>query len=187
MLPINAYVCHDLLLLLCLWWLFNFRATWEVTLQARPKPKSKGKRGFSPALDPKPFPGLTKKPVCQACVPEQNQPKEAPEPPPLMTSVRGRPVVIDKSRQFCPPQDCRYYGWVGRGNIIGNGHPSGVWRQHYCKCADTGFLETHGTVFLGRRQLVVAGGSAVSRFSVAASRGQSLAGHACDRWFWPAA
>jgi hypothetical protein len=71
-----------------------------------------------------------------------------------MVSERGRPAEIDNSRQFCPHQDCRYYGcWVGRGNIIANGHPSGgLWRQYYCKACRHWFLETHGTVFFGRRQ-----------------------------------
>ena len=38
---------------------------------------------------------------------------------------------------------------------MANGHPSGgLWRQFYCKVCGRYFLETHGTVFFGRRQAV---------------------------------
>jgi IS1 family transposase/transposase-like protein len=155
MLPIYACFSHDLLLLLCFWLLFNHRAIWEIIVQARQKPKRGGTGRSRPSSDPKFFPGLTKKPVCQACEQERGQSKDVPEPPPLMSLERGRPAQIDSSKQFCPYQDCRYYGWLRRGNIIANGHPSGgVWRQFYCKACGRWFLETHGTLFFGRRQVI---------------------------------
>ena len=62
-----------------------------------------------------------------------------------------------RSNHFCPRKGCRYYGWLDRGNIIANGHPSGgQWRQ--LKCVVCGkphlewgkhFQETIGTVFYG--------------------------------------
>jgi transposase-like protein len=64
-------------------------------------------------------------------------------------------VQVDTSRQFCPAEQCTYYGWLGRGNIVANGHPSGgLWRQFHCKVCGRWFLETHRTVFFGRRQTV---------------------------------
>jgi hypothetical protein len=28
--------------------------------------------------------------------------------------------------------ECRYYGWLGLGNVVANGHPSGgLWRQFW--------------------------------------------------------
>jgi len=72
-----------------------------------------------------------------------------------MVSKRGTPSSVDTRRQFCPREKCRYYGWLGRGNIIANGHPGGgLWRQCHCKACGGYFLETSGTVFFGKRQAV---------------------------------
>jgi hypothetical protein len=140
MLPINAYFCHDLLLLLCLWLLFNYRVIWEISVQEQWKPNRKGKRSSSLSPD-QPFPGLSKKPVCQACEQQQGQSKDVPEPPPLMSSARGRPAQIDTSRQFCLHQDCQYYGWLKRGNTS---YPTVIRAVDYgdsitVRPADTGF------------------------------------------------
>jgi len=41
---------------------------------------------------------------------------------------------------------------VGWGNLSANGHPSGgPWRQLHCTACDGYFLETHGTLFHGKR------------------------------------
>jgi IS1 family transposase len=69
-----------------------------------------------------------------------------------MTSTRGRRRHVDTQHQFCPEPICRYYGWIGRGNIRANGHPSsGPWRPLPCVVCGTDFLETHGTLFHGQR------------------------------------
>jgi transposase-like protein len=69
-----------------------------------------------------------------------------------MTSTRGRQRQVDTQDQFCPKQSCRYYGWMARGNIRANGHPrGGPWRQLQCVVCGTYFLETHGTLFHGKR------------------------------------
>jgi transposase-like protein len=69
-----------------------------------------------------------------------------------MTSTRGRRRHVDTQHQFCPEQICRYYGWIGRGNIRANGHPSSrLWRQLQCVVCGTYFLATHGTLFHGKR------------------------------------
>src|SRR5262249_43066339 len=68
---------------------------------------------------------------------------------------RGRRRHVDTSRHFCPDADCRYGGWLGLGNISANGHPSGgPWRQLYCSSCQGYFLETHGTIFHGKRVAV---------------------------------
>jgi len=53
---------------------------------------------------------------------------------------------------FCPHDGCDYRGWLGLGNLRANGHPSGgPWRQFYCRSCQGYFLETHGTIFHGKR------------------------------------
>src|SRR6266852_9423022 len=74
--------------------------------------------------DPKPFPGLTRKPPCATCE-QAAQGPAAPRPsaPPPITSRRGRPRQVDTSQPFCPNANCAYRGWVGWGNLQANGHP----------------------------------------------------------------
>src|SRR5499433_2505167 len=103
--------------------------------------------------DPKPFPGLTRKPPCAACE-QAHAPGPQPRggPPPRMAPTRGRPRQVDTSRHFCPYPDCAYQGWVGLGNLCANGHPSGgPWRQLHCSSCKGYFLETPGTIFHGKR------------------------------------
>src|SRR5438128_5083586 len=104
--------------------------------------------------DPKPFPGLTRKPCSAACEQAAQEPAAPPPPapPPLITSSRGRPRHVDTSQQFCPNPDCAYRGRVGLGNLRANGHPNGgPWRQLYCSQCEGYVLETHGTPFHGKR------------------------------------
>jgi hypothetical protein len=69
-----------------------------------------------------------------------------------MAPLPRRPRVIDTSRHFCPHAGCDYQGWLGLGNLRANGHPSGgPWRQFYCTACEGYFLETHGTIFHGKR------------------------------------
>jgi hypothetical protein len=72
-----------------------------------------------------------------------------------MPATNRRPRVIDTSRHFCPQAGCAYRGWLGLGNIRANGHPSGgPGRQFQCTSCDGYFLETHGTIFHGKRVAV---------------------------------
>jgi len=76
--------------------------------------------------DPKPFPGLTRKPPCATCEQAAQGPAALPPSAPLpSTSSRGRPHQVDTSRHCCPPPDCASRGWVGWGTRSANGHPSG--------------------------------------------------------------
>jgi IS1 family transposase/transposase-like protein len=105
--------------------------------------------------DPEPFAGLIRKPHCDACEHDTAPRPQVPPvaPPPIITS-RGRPRQIDTAHHFCPNATCPYYGWVGLGNLSANGHPSGgPWRQFYCSQCEGYFLETHNTIFHGKRVL----------------------------------
>src|SRR5713226_7390208 len=103
--------------------------------------------------DPKPFPGLTRKPPCAACEQAHEHVPQPPGcPPPRKVSTRGRPRQVDTSSHFCPHPDCASRGWVGLGNIRANGHPNGgPWRQLYCTSCGGYFQETHGTPLHGKR------------------------------------
>jgi hypothetical protein len=103
--------------------------------------------------DPKPFPGLTRKPPCAACEHAAAPHPHAPAaPPPRLVPPRGRRRQVDTSAHFCPNPDCAYRGWVGWGNLRANGHPNGgLWRQLLCIACRGYFLETLGTIFHGRR------------------------------------
>jgi hypothetical protein len=146
---------YELLLLGLLWlcvmlpwmWFYAHAAPGPTTPTPAKPPRQRSR-------DPKPFPGLTRKPHCAAC--EQAAQESAalppPAPPPPITSSRGRPRQVDTSQQFCPNPDCAYRGWVGLGNISSNGHPNGgLWRQLYCSQCEGYVLETHGTIFHGKR------------------------------------
>jgi transposase-like protein len=72
-----------------------------------------------------------------------------------MPPTHRRPRTVDTSRYFCPHRGCRYRGWLGLGNLRANGHPSGgPWRQFHCMACEGYFLETHGTIFHGKRMAV---------------------------------
>src|SRR3989441_13150657 len=72
-----------------------------------------------------------------------------------MAPTHRRPHAVDTSRHFCPHSDCDYWGWLGLGNLRANGHPSGgPWRQFHCTSCGGYFLETHGTLFHGKRASV---------------------------------
>src|SRR5499426_895197 len=72
-----------------------------------------------------------------------------------MAPTNRRPREVDTSRHFCPHNGCDYRGWLGRGNLRANGHPSGgPWRQFHCTACKGYFLETHGTLFHGKQAAV---------------------------------
>jgi len=72
-----------------------------------------------------------------------------------MPPTNRRPRAVDTSMHFCPHNDCDYRGWLGRGNLRANGHPSGgPWRQFHCTSCNGDFLETHGTLFHSKQAAV---------------------------------
>jgi hypothetical protein len=98
--------------LLMLAWLWFGLLVWWAWLKGRsvpartPCPPAKLLR--KRAKEPKPFVGLTHKPLCEAC--EQTaepQPPISSSPPPLLTSTLGRRRTIDTARHFGPDGECQ--------------------------------------------------------------------------------
>jgi IS1 family transposase len=157
MIPHHVYCQFAVLglLWLCviLYYLWPSRSAVSPQPPAEPvPPKFKRKR----ANEPKPFEGLTQRPHCAACEHAATHPKPLPplRPDPMPPTNR-RPCEIDTSMHFCPHAGCDYRGWLGLGNLRANGHPSGgPWRQFYCRSCNGYFLETHDTLFHGKRMSV---------------------------------
>src|SRR5712691_7292765 len=146
---------YQLMVLGLLWLCVMLHYAWPI---ACPGGDQKPSKPLPPpckrSSDPKPFPGLTRKPCCAACEQAAQEPAAPlpPAPPPPITSSRGRPRQVDTSQQFCPNPACAYRGRVGLGNLRANGHPNGgPWRQLYCSPCEGYVLETHGTPFHGKR------------------------------------
>jgi IS1 family transposase len=148
------HVSYELGLLGLLWLCLMLHVLWP---SARPMPGQKPRQPVAPprqrCKEPKPFAGLTCKPHCDACEQAvEPHPHPPSASPPRLVSTRGRRRQVDTSHHFCPNPDCPYGGWLGLGNICSNGHPSGgPWRQLYCSRCEGYFLETHGTIFHGKR------------------------------------
>src|SRR6266852_7101778 len=154
----NAMVSHlffyQLVLLGLLWLCCMLHAAWPSSHAAGvPRPPERIPPSRKRPRVPKPFPGLTRKPHCEACAQAAVPRPQAPcAPPPRIVSTRGRPRQVDTSSHFCPQPHCAYRGWVGLGNISANGHPNGgPWRQLYCTSCGGYFQETHGTPLHGKR------------------------------------
>jgi hypothetical protein len=155
-----SHLFYDQLALLAIIWLFimlhltgSTSAAPPATVPAVPEPL-KPKRQCS--NEPKPFDGLTQKPHCALCERDTTRPQSPPPmPPDPMPATNRRPREIDSSLHFCPHSGCDYKGWLGLGNLRANGHPSGgPWRQFHCTSCKGYFLETHGTIFHGKRATV---------------------------------
>lgn len=95
----------------------------------------------------------TKIPPCPACLAEsQEKATTSSDPPPIIEHKRGAPRQVDTSSHFCPDPACRYYGWIGRGNLRSNGHPNGSrYRQLQCTVCGKYFMETCNTVFYRKK------------------------------------
>jgi hypothetical protein len=147
---IDNALFHALLLVGFLWLCMILYA---VHLQTQPTKRKPAQPAQKRSRDPKPFPGPTHKPHCAACEYTAEAVRQvSPIPPPGIRSAHGRPRAVDTSHHFCPKPTCRYYGWVGHDNIRANEHPSGgPWRQLQCVMCQGYFLETHDTLFHGKR------------------------------------
>ena len=154
MIPHHVY--YQLAILGLLWLCVILYSLWPSQGARSPQPPAepvspKCKR--TRANEPKPFEGLTQKPHCAACAHAANHPTPPPpRRPEPMPPTNRRPCAIDTSMHFCPHTGCDYRGWAGLNNLRANGHPSGgPWRQLYCRSCHGYFLETHGTLFHGKR------------------------------------
>ena len=147
-----SHLLYYQLAVLVLAWLFVLlHVTGATPGLPAPPISAQPKRKRSPA--PKPFAGLTHRPPCALCERETVHPNpSAPVPPAPLPPTNRRPRTVDTSRHFCPHTECDYRGWLGLNNLRANGHPSGgLWRQFHCTGCDGYFLETHGTLFHGKR------------------------------------
>ena len=144
-----------LCLVVMLVWLL-MQVHWPVLVrewkQQQKRRRAKRRKQARKGKKPKPFEGLTRQPICERCVMEAERQDEEKkrEPPAKINHKRGRRREVDTRKQFCPEERCQYYGWLDRGNIISNGHPSGgQWRQMKCVACGKHFQETIGTIFYG--------------------------------------
>src|SRR5215468_9627661 len=151
---VSHLLFYQLVLLGLLWLCCMLHAAWPSSDAAGvPRPPERIPPSRKRPRVPKPFPGLTHKPHCEACAQATVPRPQAPcAPPPRIVSTRGRPRQVDTSSHFCPSPDCAYQGWLGLGNISANGHPNGgPWRQLHCTSCGGYFQETHGTPLHGKR------------------------------------
>jgi hypothetical protein len=145
---------YQLVVLGLLWLFVMLHYAWPSRCMASPhKPAKPIMPLRKRSSDPKPFPGLTRKPPCAACEQAHAYAPQPPGcPPPRIVPTRGRPRQVDTSQHFCPYPDCAYQGRVGLGNLCANGHPNGgPWRQLHCTSCGGYFQETHGTPLHGKR------------------------------------
>src|SRR5215467_7525645 len=152
---VSNLVVYQLALIALVWLFLLLSWLWpSEPAAARPLPPTPVTPPRKRSTAPQPFPGLTRKPHCDACaqtIADRRLPLPS-APPPKIISTRGRRRHVDTSRHFCPDADCRYSGWVGLGNLQANGHPSGgPWRQLYCTACKGFYQETHGTLLHGKR------------------------------------
>src|SRR5215467_16408566 len=150
---VSHLLFYQLVLLGLLWLCCMLHAAWPSSHAAGvPGPPERMPPSRKRPRVPKPFPGLTRTPHCEACAQATVPRPQAPcAPPPRIVSTRGRPRQVDTSAHFCPSPDCDYRGWVGRGNLRANGHPnSSPWRQLHCTVCGGYFPEHHGTLFHGK-------------------------------------
>src|SRR3989454_9311897 len=136
------------LALIALVWVFLMLSWWWPAnpAAARPIPPTPVTPPRKRSTAPNPFPGLARKPHCDACEHAPQPPTVAPPPapPPQLVSTRGHRRHVDTSCHFCPDTDCRYGGWLGLGNISANGHSSGgPWAPLDCRRGPGYLPETH--------------------------------------------
>jgi hypothetical protein len=149
-------VYYQLAIIGCLWLCLMRHYTWPsrgVVSPKRPTEPVPARFKRNRTSEPTPFAGLTQRPPCAACDHEAHYPPASPpKRPDPMPATNRRPCVIATSMHFCPHDGCDYRGWLGLDNLRANGHPSGgPWRQLYCRSCHGYFLETHGTIFHGKR------------------------------------
>ena len=153
---VSHHVFSQLVLFALLWLFILVHLTWPKRPMAAPATPTEEPEPLKSqrhhANEPKPFAGLTHQPHCALCERETTPPHALPPvPPDPMPPTNRRPRGVDTSRHFCPHVGCHYRGWLGRGNLRANGHPSGGrWRQFHCTACKGYFLETHGTIFHGK-------------------------------------
>jgi len=144
---------YQLALIALVWLLVMLLYVWPSDRIRRSTPAAPHVPRRQHTTESKPFAGLTTKPYCALCEKESAVLHGAPPVRPApMPPTNRHPRTVDTSAHFCPHTGCDYRGWLGLGNLRANGHPSGgPWRQFQCRACEGYFLETHGTLFHGKR------------------------------------
>jgi IS1 family transposase len=156
---VSPLLFYHLVLIALLFILFQMCLAWPSRVALSPQRPAKPtllKPKRTRAAEPQAFAGLTQKPPCPRCASDAEVvgalPPVRPDP---MPATNRRPRTVDTSPHFCPHEGCAYRGWPGLGNLRANGHPNGgPWRQFQCLGCQGFFLETHGTIFHGKRSSV---------------------------------
>src|SRR5215831_1738405 len=117
---------YQLVFLALLWLCIMLHYRWPSDRAAqRQSPSPPASPPHKRSREPKPFAGLTYRPLCDACEQAvEPRPPSPSAPPPRLSPTQGRRRQVDTSLHFCPDPDCAYRGWLGLGNISANGLPT---------------------------------------------------------------
>jgi hypothetical protein len=100
---------YQLIFLGLLWLCVMLHDAWPNECTGGDQRPSKSLPSRKRSSDPKPFPGLTRKPSCTACEQAHEHGPQPPGcPPPRMIATRGRRPQVDTSRHFCANPTCAY-------------------------------------------------------------------------------
>jgi hypothetical protein len=111
---VSDFFFYQLVLISLVWLCLMLPMLWPskrasaCPMPSKPAPPQRSK-------EPKPCAGLIHKSLCDAWEQAANPRPKAPEAP--------SPLLSDTKQQFCPAQDCSYFGWLERGNIHSTVHP----------------------------------------------------------------
>src|SRR5712692_6167866 len=109
---------YQLMFLGLLWLCVMLHDAWPNECTGGDQRPSKSLPSRKRSSDPKPFPGLTRKPSCTACEQAHEHGPQPPGcPPPRMIATRGCRPQVDTSRHFCANPTCAYWGWAALGNL----------------------------------------------------------------------
>src|SRR5712691_4981022 len=109
---------YQLLLVGLVWLCLMLHVVWPYDrATAGPTTPRPAKAPPKRSSDLKPFPGLTRTPLCAACEQAHTHGPQPPaSPPPLILPTRGRPRHVVRSFHYCPKPTCEYGVWGGLGN-----------------------------------------------------------------------
>ena len=113
---------YQLAILGLLWLCVMLHRAWPsrgpVSSQRSVEPETSVKSRRKRSSAPKPFVGLTQKPLCALCEHEASHPTlPPPMSPDPMSLTNRRPRKVDTSRHFCHHANCDYRSWLGLGNL----------------------------------------------------------------------
>ena len=116
----GGHLGREILLLLLVWQLVESVELWRVVRNYEQQAKKRrSKRKKRQKRSPAEFQGLIKKPLCEQRVADEDQDSPVVRTaPPLLVQKRGRPRQVDTAHQYCPNEQCDYYGWTCTVRIL---------------------------------------------------------------------